>query len=51
MNSPSPCTPPHPDAPLTIGAFAQASRLSLKALRLYDDLGLLAPARVDPDSG
>lgn len=33
---------------LTIGAFARASRLSPKALRLYDELGLLTPARVDP---
>ncbi|MFI0900409.1 MerR family transcriptional regulator [Streptomyces sp. NPDC020983] len=36
---------------LTIGAFARASRLSQKALRLYDELGLLAPARVDPATG
>jgi protein phosphatase len=36
---------------LTIGAFARASRLSPKALRLYDDLGLLRPAHVDPQSG
>ncbi|MBZ9749948.1 MerR family transcriptional regulator [Deinococcus sp. HMF7604] len=36
---------------MTIGAFARASRLSLKALRLYGDLGLLAPARVDAQSG
>ncbi|WP_069466276.1 MerR family transcriptional regulator, partial [Actinacidiphila rubida] len=36
---------------MTIGAFAKASRLSPKALRLYDELGLLAPAQVDPDSG
>jgi PPM family protein phosphatase len=36
---------------LTIGAFARASRLSPKALRLYDELGLLRPARVDPGSG
>ncbi|MBC2878990.1 MULTISPECIES: MerR family transcriptional regulator [Streptomyces] len=36
---------------LTIGAFARASRLSPKALRLYDDLGLLPPARVDPATG
>ena len=36
---------------LTIGAFAKATRLSPKALRLYDDLGLLPPARVDPDTG
>ncbi|HEY1914722.1 MAG TPA: MerR family transcriptional regulator [Streptosporangiaceae bacterium] len=34
-----------------IGEFAQRSRLSPKALRLYDELGLLTPARVDPDSG
>ncbi|MFF0587099.1 MerR family transcriptional regulator [Streptomyces sp. NPDC003781] len=36
---------------LTIGAFAKASRLSPKALRLYDELGLLPPARVDPVTG
>ncbi len=36
---------------LTIGEFARASRLSPKALRLYDRLGLLRPERVDPDSG
>ncbi|WP_328720895.1 MerR family transcriptional regulator [Streptomyces sp. NBC_00247] len=36
---------------LTIGTFAKASRLSPKALRLYDELGLLPPARVDPASG
>ncbi|GGK97983.1 MerR family transcriptional regulator [Deinococcus radiotolerans] len=36
---------------MTIGAFAQAARLSPKALRLYDDLGLLRPAQVDAGSG
>lgn len=36
---------------MSIGEFVQASGLSRKALRLYDDLGLLPPARVDPDSG
>jgi protein phosphatase len=36
---------------LTIGAFARASRLSPKALRLYDELGLLQPVEVDPASG
>lgn len=36
---------------LTIGAFAKASGLSPKALRLYDDLGLLAPAMVDKQTG
>jgi DNA-binding transcriptional MerR regulator len=34
-----------------IGEFARLSRLSPKALRLYDELGLLPPARVDLDSG
>ncbi|MDQ1046396.1 MerR family transcriptional regulator [Streptomyces sp. V4I2] len=36
---------------LTIGAFAARARLSAKALRLYDRLGLLAPAHVDEVSG
>lgn len=36
---------------LTIGAFAARARLSAKALRLYDRLGLLSPARVDEASG
>jgi PPM family protein phosphatase len=35
---------------MSIGEFARRSRLSAKALRLYDDLGLLPPARVDEDS-
>jgi PPM family protein phosphatase len=36
---------------LTIGEFARLSRLSPKALRLYDELGLLRPCRVDEWSG
>lgn len=36
---------------LAIGTFAQRSRLSMKALRLYERLGLLSPARVDPENG
>jgi DNA-binding transcriptional MerR regulator len=36
---------------MSIGEFARRSRLSAKALRLYDELGLLAPARVDGGSG
>ena len=36
---------------LTIGAFARAVRLTPKALRLYDELGVLPPAAVDPESG
>ena len=34
-----------------IGEFASRSRLSARALRIYDDAGLLPPARVDEDSG
>jgi len=36
---------------MTIGTFAERTRLSPKALRLYDRLGLLPPARTDPLSG
>ncbi|MGQ4490999.1 MerR family transcriptional regulator [Streptomyces sp. SAS_281] len=36
---------------VTIGAFARMSRLSAKALRRYDELGLLPPALVDPVNG
>ncbi|MGA5217753.1 MerR family transcriptional regulator [Streptomyces cinereoruber] len=36
---------------MTIGEFARASRLSAKALRRYDELGLLPPARVDAYTG
>jgi DNA-binding transcriptional MerR regulator len=36
---------------MSIGEFARRSRLSPKALRLYDEFGLLPPARVDEDSG
>ncbi|MEV5822446.1 MerR family transcriptional regulator [Micromonospora haikouensis] len=36
---------------LTIGGFARAARLTPKALRLYDEVGLLRPAAVDPESG
>ena len=36
---------------ITIGEFARRTRLSPKALRIYDELGLVTPARVDPDSG
>ena len=34
-----------------IGEFARRSRLSIKALRLYDELGVLVPARVDGANG
>jgi DNA-binding transcriptional MerR regulator len=36
---------------LSIGRFAEASRLSRKALRLYDHSGLLRPHYIDPQTG
>ncbi|MEU4253356.1 helix-turn-helix domain-containing protein [Amycolatopsis sp. NPDC026612] len=36
---------------VSIGEFSRLSRLSPKALRLYDELGLLQPAHVDADTG
>jgi DNA-binding transcriptional MerR regulator len=39
------------DPMLSIGVFSKRSRLSIKALRLYDRQGLLVPAHIDPSSG
>ena len=36
---------------ISIGEFSRRSRLSLKALRLYDERGVLVPSRVDQGSG
>src|SRR5918912_1258281 len=36
---------------LSIGRSADATGLTVKALRHYDQVGLLVPARVDPDNG
>jgi DNA-binding transcriptional MerR regulator len=36
---------------LNIGAFAAATGLTIPALRHYDEIGLLKPARVDPATG
>jgi DNA-binding transcriptional MerR regulator len=36
---------------LRTGVFARASSLSIKALRVYHETGLLVPAVVDPDTG
>jgi effector-binding domain-containing protein len=36
---------------LPIGRFSKMTRLSVKALRRYDELGLLVPIVVDPSSG
>ena len=39
-----------PSELIGIGEFARRVRLTVKQLRNYDELGLLAPAYVDPDS-
>lgn len=36
---------------IPIGQFSKMTRLSVKALRLYDENGLLAPAHIDPSTG
>lgn len=36
---------------LSIGTFAGMTRLSIKALRLYDQLGILQPLHTDPQTG
>lgn len=36
---------------VAIGRFSAMTRLSVKALRHYDEIGLLRPAEVDPQSG
>jgi DNA-binding transcriptional MerR regulator len=40
-----------PEPLLTIGEFARLTQLTTKALRIYDESGLLCPARVDQTSG
>ncbi|MGD8941477.1 MAG: MerR family transcriptional regulator [Gammaproteobacteria bacterium] len=36
---------------MPIGRFSKSCRLTIKALRHYDEVGLLKPSFVDPDSG
>lgn len=36
---------------LTIGHVARSARLTVRALRHYDDVGVLRPAHIDPSSG
>jgi DNA-binding transcriptional MerR regulator len=35
----------------SIGEFARLGTVSVRALRHYDEIGLLRPAKVDPDTG
>ncbi len=39
------------DGRLSIGRFARLTGLSIHALRHYDEVGLLRPDMVDPDTG
>ena len=36
---------------LKIGEFSKLSRVSIRMLRHYDEMGLLKPVHIDPDSG
>jgi DNA-binding transcriptional MerR regulator len=36
---------------VSIGEFARLGRVSVRTLRHYDEIGLLRPAKVDPDTG
>ena len=36
---------------LSIGKMAELNQVSIPTLRLYDHLGLLRPAHVDPETG
>jgi DNA-binding transcriptional MerR regulator len=55
MPEPRPLTDNHSETKSTdlmsIGEFSMYSRLTQKALRLYDSLGLLPPAKIDPNTG
>ena len=46
-----PCEPPSAPHLYKIGLFAQMNHLTVKALRFYEEQGLLQPAHVDRDSG
>ena len=36
---------------IPIGKMATANKVTIATLRLYDQMGLLKPAFIDPDSG
>jgi DNA-binding transcriptional MerR regulator len=42
---------PDPDPLMSIGVFSTATLVSIKALRLYHEQGLLVPASIDPATG
>lgn len=51
MNEKHVCTEKTADHLYRIGLFAQMNRITVKALRFYEEQGLLLPAKIDEESG
>ena len=51
MNEKHSCSEKTADHLYRIGLFAQMNRITVKALRFYEEQGLLLPARIDEESG
>lgn len=51
MNEKHVCAEKTADHLYRIGLFAQMNRITVKALRFYEEQGLLLPARIDAESG
>ena len=51
MNEKHSCAEKAADHLYRIGLFAQMNRITVKALRFYEEQGLLLPARIDEESG
>ena len=51
MNEKHVCAEKTADHLYRIGLFAQMNRITVKALRFYEEQGLLLPARIDEESG
>ena len=46
-----PCDPKMEDALYRIGMFAAMNRVTVKALRFYEERGLLVPAYINDENG
>lgn len=51
MNEKHSCAEKTADHLYRIGLFAQMNRITVKALRFYEEQGLLLPAKIDGESG
>ena len=51
MNEKHSCSEKTVDHLYRIGLFAQMNRITVKALRFYEEQGLLLPAKIDGESG